>query len=128
MNKVIYVEAYFQPVGKEVTVKVATGEVKKGFFGGQKEVFKDEKIWEQTGLSDCVIDGKRLTADIGIAVTKLNDEGYEVFAIESIISGAYDWKYGNYGSSSTGGAPTCFSYGYGFSYTSGVTIIAKKHC
>jgi len=46
LNKVIYVQAFFKPIGKEVTKKVPTGEKKKGLFGGEKEVFKKVKEWQ----------------------------------------------------------------------------------
>ncbi len=126
MNKVVYVKAKFKEIGKEVTVKVPTGETKKGLFGGIKEVTVKEKEWQQTGWSDSEIDGERLSNDINAAVEKLNAEGYEVIAIQSITSGAYNYRWDNYSSSSNGSASTCYSYGYGYSFTEGVTIIAKK--
>ncbi|QAX84935.1 hypothetical protein C2E19_14185 [Pseudomonas sp. DTU12.3] len=125
MNKVVYVPAKFKPVGKEVTVKIPTGETKKGFFGGLKEVTVKDTEWQQTGWSDCEIDGEVLSQDIASAVAELNAEGYEVVAIQPIISGAYDYKWDKYSSADTG-ASTCYSYGYGYSYTEGTTIIAKK--
>lgn len=127
MNKVVYVKAKFKPVGKEVTVKVPTGETKKGFFGGMKEITVKEKEWQQTGWSDCEIDGERLSNDISSAVEKLNSEGYEVIAVQSVVSGAYNYKWDKYSSSGNSGASTCYSYGYGYSYTEGATIIAKKY-
>ncbi len=125
LNKVVYVETFFKPEGKEVTVKVPTGETKKGFFGGEKEVVRKEQQWQQTGWSDCEIDGQRLAKDIAAAVEKLNSEGYEVVAIESVISGAYNYKYEvKFGDIDHGGGG--YGYGYGYSYTEGVTIIARK--
>lgn len=126
MNKVVYVKAKFKPVGKEVTVKVPTGETKKGLFGGEKEVTVKKQEWQQTGWSDREIDGERLSEDINLAVEKLNKTGYEVVAIQPITSGAYNYTWGKYGDPGNYGAPTCYSYGYGYSYTEGVTIIAKK--
>jgi len=128
LNKVVYVSAFFKPIGKEVTVTVPTGETKKGLFGGVKEVTKKEKEWQQTGWSDCEIDGQRLSNDISSAIEKLNLEGYEVVAIQPITSGAYNYRWDKYhsGSLTNEGAATCYSYGYGYSYTEGVTIIAKK--
>jgi len=126
LNKVVYVKAKFKPVGKEVTIKVPTGETKKGLFGGEKEVTVKKQEWQQTGWSDREIDGELLSEDINLAVEKLNKNGYEVVAIQPITSGAYNYTWGNYGTAGNGGAPTCYSYGYGYSYTEGVTIIAKK--
>jgi hypothetical protein len=125
LNKVVYVKAKFKPIGKEVTVKVPTGETKKGLFGGEKEVTVKKQEWQQTGWSDCEIDGECLSYDINTAVEKLNREGYEVIAIQPITSGAYNYKWAKY-SSHLNTADTCYSYGYGYSYTEGVTIIAKK--
>ena len=125
MNKIVYVKAKFKPIGKEVTVKVPTGETKKGLFGGEKEVTVKKQEWQQTDWSDCEIDGECLSNDINTAVEKLNREGYEVIAVQPITSGAYSYKRDKY-SSHLNTADTCYSYGYGYSYTEGVTIIAKK--
>ena len=123
MNKVIYVNSFFKPVGKTKTVKVPTGEKKKGFFGGEKDVTTKEERWEQTGWSDCEIDGERLASDIDKAIELLNSEGFEVVSISETTSGNYNWNYRTGGSANSGWG---FGYGYGFSYTEGVTIIAKK--
>ena len=126
MNKVVYVRAHFKAIGKEVTVKVPTGETKKGFFGGEKEVVEKKQEWQQTGWSDREIDGERLSRDIEEAIGKLNAAGYEVIAVQGVTSGAYNYKWDRYSVSVSGGAATCYSYGYGYSYTEGVTIIAKR--
>jgi hypothetical protein len=127
LNKIIYVRAFFKPVGEEVTVEISTGETKKNFLGIETKVVEKQKKWQQTGSSDCRIDGERLADDINEAVAKLNEDGYEIIAIESVISGSYNYKWDKYDSSSNTSANTCYSYGYGFSYTEGVTIIAKKY-
>ena len=126
MNKVVYVKAKFKPIGKEVTIKVPTGETKKGLFGGEKEVTVKKQEWQQTGWSDREIDGARLSEDIDQAVTKLNQEGYEVVTIQPITSGAYNYTWGEYSRGTMNAPSTCYSYGYGYSFTEGVTIIAKK--
>ena len=56
MEKVVLVKSHFIPIGKEVTVKVPTGDTKTGFFGVEKEVYRKETRWEQTGYSDSIID------------------------------------------------------------------------
>ncbi|RBP78262.1 hypothetical protein DFP80_12150 [Marinomonas rhizomae] len=124
MNKVVYVPAHFQAIGKEVTKKVATGEKKAGFFGGEKDVTKKIKEWEQTGFSDRWVDGERLSNDIAGAVDELNKNGYEVVTVTSVTSGNYDYSYKSTGSGHNGDSG--YGYGYGYSYTEGVTIIAKK--
>lgn len=123
MNKVVYVNAHFKPAGKIRTVKVPTGEKKKGFFGGEKDVTRKEEQWEQTGWSDCEIDGERLAQDIEKAIANLNSQGYEVVSVTPLTSGAYNWAYKTGGSSHAGWG---YGYGYGFSYTEGVTVVAKK--
>ena len=125
MNKVIYVPSFFKPIGKEVTKKVPTGEKKKGFFGGEKDVTTNVKEWQQTGYSDRWIDGERLANDIAEAVSTLNNEGYEVVSITPITSGEYNYEWAQQkGGQNWGGSG--YGYGYGYSYTEGVTIVAKK--
>jgi hypothetical protein len=121
LNKIVYVNSYFKPLGKTKTVKVATGEKKKGLFGGEKDVTRKEEVWEQTGWSDREIDGERLAEEIGGAVKQLNSEGYEVVTVTETTSGNYHWQYKTGGINNGG-----WGYGYGYSYTEGVTIIAKK--
>lgn len=123
MNKVVYVEASFKPTGKTKTVKVPTGEIKPGLFGGEKKVMRKEEQWEQTGWSESEIDGEKLAADIADAVKTLNSDGYEVVCISEITSGKYNWAYKSSGINNGGYG---YGYGYGFSYTEGATIIAKK--
>ena len=118
MNKIVYVPAFFESVGKDKTVKVPTGEKKKGFFGGEKDVTRKETQWEQTGWSDCRIDGQKLSNDLSEVVSGLNNEGYEIVSVTPITSGSYNWEY-NVGS---GG----YSYGYGYSYTNSLIVTAKK--
>jgi len=123
MNKVVFVQAYFAPVGKEQTVKVPTGEKKAGFFGGEKDVTKDEIKWVQTGYSDTDIDTKRLTKDLQEAIEQLNKEGYEVVSITDITSGSYNWRLKESNGANPGGG---FGYGYGYSYTDGLMVVARK--
>jgi|APLak6261664116_1056043.scaffolds.fasta_scaffold49957_2 hypothetical protein len=129
MNKVIHVPAFFEPVGKNKTIKVPTGEKKKGFFGGEKDVTKSETVWEQTGWSDSKIDSERLAADLSNAIESLNIKGYEVVTVTSIISGNYKWQYKETGSRLDGhcAGGGGFGYGYGYSYTDSLIIVAKKN-
>lgn len=126
MNKVVYIPAYFEPVGINKTVKVPTGEKKKGFFGGEKDVTKKETQWEQTGWSDCRVDGERLANDLAEVVDGLNNDGYEVVSVTPVTSGSYDWKYevgsGGAGNNGYGG----YGYGYGYSFTNSLIVTAKK--
>jgi len=126
MNKVIHIPAFFEPIGEQKTIKVPTGEKKKGFFGGEKDVTRKETKWEQTGWSDCNVDSVRLASDLDIEVKKLNRDGFEIISITPITSGSYDWNYkvssGGYEGKGYGG----YGYGYGFSYTNSLIIIAKS--
>lgn len=126
MNKVVHIPAFFEPVGKNKTVKVPTGEKKKGLFGGEKDVTRKETRWEQTGWSDCRIDSERLAVDLAHAVEQLNHDGYEIISVTPITSGSYDWSYkvtsGGYEGKGYGG----YGYGYGFSYTNSLIITAKS--
>ena len=79
--------------------------------------------WEQTGWSDCEIDGGRLADDIEQAIKLLNEENYEIVTISETISGNYNWSFKTKDVNSGGAG---YGYGYGYSYTEGVTIIAKK--
>jgi len=136
MEKIVYVKAYFCSVGKEVIVKVPTGETKKGLFGGDKEITRKEKQWKHTGYSDCKVDGKRLSEDLQIAINCLNDENYSVKSITPVISGSYNYKFQAQGITSSdrllretekvsGGAS--YGYGYGYSYTDSMIIHAVKN-
>ncbi|WP_428035099.1 hypothetical protein [Amphritea sp.] len=136
MDKVVYVKAYFRPIGKEITVNVPTGETKKGMFGGEKQITRKEKQWKSTGWSDCEIDGERLTEDLQRTIEALNKEGYSIKSITSILSGAYNYQYQAEGITSSprflsdteavkGGAS--YGYGYGYSYTESLIVHAAKN-
>ena len=118
MNKVVFVQAYFAPIGKEQVVKVPTGEKKKGFLGGESDVTKDEKKWVQTGSSDKQIDTERLTKDLQEVIERLNKDGYEVVSVTEVTSGNYSWKYSD--------SLNSYGYGYGYSYTDGLMVVARK--
>ena len=115
MNKVVYVSSFGDPTGKNVMKERPTGEIKKGLFGGETEITEKVTEWVQTGNSDCKIDGKRLAEDIESAINILNTDGYEVVSVTPTTSGYYNWSTQRDGPA-----------GYGFSYTEGVTIVAKK--
>jgi hypothetical protein len=135
MDRIVHVKAYFRPIGKEVTVKVETGETKKGIFGGEKQIKRKEKQWEQTGWSDCEIDSERLARDLQKIVSSLNQDGYSIKFITPVISGAYNYQFkaGKITSSPRifseteavkGGAS--YGYGYGYSYTDSLLVHATK--
>jgi len=119
MNKVVFVKAYFSPIGKNEVVKVPTGQKKKGFLGSESDVMREEKKWVQTGFSDCIIDKERLTKDLQEAVEILNKEGYEVVSVSDVISGNWRWD-------ASTGVNTSYGYGYGYSYTDGLMVVARK--
>ena len=123
LNKVVHVPAFFIPIGKEKSVKVSTGKKSTGFFGLEKEIFKKEKQWVQTGFSDCIVDGERLMEDLNNTIKSINEDGYEVVSILPITSGNYNYRtyHGGLAGDSYG-----YGYGYGYSYTSSMIITIKK--
>ncbi|NHB86589.1 hypothetical protein [Photorhabdus tasmaniensis] len=125
MNKTVYVQSYFQPIYKEVMVKVPTGKTKRflGFFDIEEKIRKKEVV--QDGWSDCQIDGDKLNEDVIEAIDKLNSEGFEVISITPVTSGNWTYKY-NTGSISNGNGRGGYGYGYGYSYTEGVLVLVKK--
>src|SRR3546814_5747470 len=67
-------------------LEVATGETKKGVFGKEKPVTRKEKQRQQTGWSDCRVDGPRLAIDVQKAIDELNAENYEIIGVTDITS------------------------------------------
>lgn len=126
MNKVIFVEAPFKSILDELSVSVPTGEIKKGFFGREKEVARKERKVIQTGVSNSKIDGIALGIAIDQAVSSLNQDGYEIVSITPVTSGSYDFR--EISSSMATGQPIIEGggYGYGFSFTSGVLLLGRK--
>ena len=111
-SKVVHIRSYYKPTGKEVMVDVPTGEIEQGAFGREKKIMKKEMRFKPDGgFSDVSIDGERLSEDIAKAAEQLDAEGYEVVSVVPITSGAYRSQAG---------------LGYGYSITSGVTLVAKK--
>lgn len=136
MDKIVFVKAKFRPIGRNVTVKVPTGETKRGLLGGTKQVTRKEQQWQQTGWSDCEIDSERLAEDLQEAVSQLNSDGFEVMSVTPVASGGYNFSFKADAISSSprltrqteavhGGAS--YGYGYGFSYTESLLVHAKRH-
>lgn len=125
MNKTVYVPSYFQPIYKEVTVKVPTGNTKRflGLIDIDEKIRKKEVV--QDGWSDCQIDGERLNNDVGQVIDKLNRKGYEVISITPATSGTWAYKYKE-NTIHNGAGKGSYGYGYGYSYTEGVLVLAKK--
>jgi hypothetical protein len=118
LNKIVYVQSKFKPVGKWETVHVPTGEKKKGLLG-EREVMKEEKRWIQTGFSDSEIDGEAFAKEVEQAIAQLNKEGYEVQSVLPITSGQYNWR-------ASRELHLSYGYGYGYSFTEGAIIIGRK--
>lgn len=90
--------------------------------------------------SSCRVDGEHLTLAINRCLAKLDSDGYDLVSITPVISGSYsvktfDTRYQSIVSGAIGNefesgvkytsAPaTCASYGY--SFTEGVVVVAKK--
>lgn len=129
MNKVVFIAAPFKPILEDLSVSVPTGEVKRGLFGGEKEVTRKERKTIQTGVSDSKIDGEALSVAIGQAISELNKDGYDVISITPITSGSYDYREISSSVRVMGGTEMMDggAWGYGYSFTSGVLLLGKKH-
>jgi hypothetical protein len=125
MNKTVYVPSYFQPLYKEVTVKIPTGNTKRflGRIDVEEKIRKRELV--QEGWSDCQIDAERLNENVARAVDKLNSSGFDVISITPVTSGNWGGKFDS-GLITNGTGRGGFGYGYGYSYTEGVLILAKQ--
>lgn len=126
MIKTVWIDAQFQKKGRWEEYEEATGETKKGFFGGEKAVTIKNKRWvELDEYSENRIDGARLSEDTNKILNQLQSEGFEVLSITPVISGEYSWTgYSKSAGASAGAASTCASWGY--SFTEGVMVTARK--
>jgi len=131
--RTFFIPATGKPIIKNKTVKVPTGETKKGWFGGDKPVMRKEQQQEITGYSDCAIDGFVLVQDMHEVINPWLEQGYELFSITPITSGTYKYecKAGKVsghimqGSGSISGEGST-GYSYGYSYTEGIMVVLKK--
>jgi len=112
MNKVVFLKAYFLPVGKNEVVKIPTREKEKRVSRRRVRCHEGGKEMGTDGFSDSIIDTGRLTKDLQETVEKLNKEGYEIVSLTQVISGQYAYDFR--------------SYGYGYSYTDGLMVVARK--
>ncbi len=65
--------------------------------------------------SDSIIDDEALAENVRESIEELNQEGYEVLSVTPVTSAEYK-----------SGGEYNLSYGYGYSYTSSLIIIAKR--
>lgn len=113
-TKVVFVASYFRPLYKKPGfLKAVLGSSHPG------TALKTPEGYEQKGWSDCQIDGERLADDLNKAISKLEGEGFEVVSVTNITSGSYNSDFSSQDKSSYG-------WGYGFSYSEGVLITAKR--
>ncbi len=110
-QKVVFVKSYFAKI----------------------ETDKREQMWAanpkttEFEFSTCKIDSERLNNDLQQAISSLNQQGYKVIQITPVTSGDFAFKdhfsdphlLGN-GVSTEGG------YGYGFSYTDSLIVLAEQ--
>ncbi len=120
MDRTVYVPAHGVPIGRYVNKKVPSGKKKRTLLGlgKEKDILEWRNIWQQTGFSSCEIDGKRLAQDVQVEIDKLNAQGFKIISISPVISG--NWSRGKMNTSQDS------VYGYGYSYTSGMIILARK--
>ncbi len=129
MNKTIVVQAHFITYEMEeyrIIYNESVGNKIKNFFFKERPLNlggnKNNK--SQKHNSDKTIDIVRLNEDINQEVERLNNSGYEIISITPITSGEY--KYDYKAPTINAGSRASYGWGYGFSYTSGVIITAKK--
>lgn len=117
MTKVVFVQAFFKEVTSKATlVHVPTGRMKKNWLGYDVPETKDHLQTKPSGrYSKTHVDGVRLAQDVASVANTLEQEGFDVIATESVLSGHHDHRY-----SGNGG------YGYGYSVTQGILLIARK--
>ena len=121
MNKVVYVPAQFVNTGNYENVEVPTGKTEPGLFGFERQVTRTEKRFVTTGTSDCDIHGQRLADDVAAAIARLNHEGYEVVTVTPITTGRHHSEVlTEFGQGIEGG------FGYGYSFTKGIIITARR--
>ncbi|MGR5267126.1 hypothetical protein ACPV5R_05165 [Vibrio astriarenae] len=123
--KSVWVKAPFVEFGdyhfQDVKVGSEQKEVKGNFLRkGYTEnvpIYETQEVWIKTGISDRQIDGKKFNELIEQAVEELYSENYSVISITPVISGKYNHDLVPKGFE-------VYGFGYGFSYTEGVTILA----
>ena len=122
MNKVFFVPSKMCATGKTNKKAVPTGNSKK-VFGGLLSVPETKLVEEfvPTGVSDCQIDNVTLAFDLEAKLHELEVSGYVIVNITPIISGTYAYK-AQWSTKFSAG----YGDGYGFRYTHGMMIIARK--
>ncbi|WP_299808516.1 hypothetical protein [uncultured Shewanella sp.] len=104
----------------------------KSYFA-KIETDKREEMWaakpktSEFEYSTCKIDNQRLNTDLQLAIESLNNDGYKVVQITPVLSGDFAFEdhfsdphlLGN-------GVTTSGGYGYGFSYTDSLIILAEQ--
>lgn len=131
------VRAQMLPLFEQKTVRkqvgVRTIQKKKGLFSSaiveiEEPIFEEVVERVPTGKhSERFIDMDDLAKRITEACNDLDASGYDVIKISEIVGGWYDFKYlanGTRGDNHCSGGG--YSYGYGYSVTDGVVIIAQK--
>jgi len=104
----------------------------KSYFA-KIETDKREEMWaakpktSEWEYSNCKVDSERLNNDLQQAIESLNQQGYRVMQITSITSG--DYHFSDHVSDNHllgSGVTTEGGYGYGFSYTDSLVILAEQ--
>ncbi|EEN1646237.1 MFS transporter [Salmonella enterica subsp. enterica] len=85
MNKTVYVPSYFQPIYKEVTVKVPTGNTKRflGFIDIEEKIRKKEVV--QEGWSDCQLAKPTYLAALSVHVSPAR-QGIVIGTAQALIA------------------------------------------
>lgn len=124
MEKVVFVKTTFKELFVKKNVEVVSDEKDQQKLGVQTDVIKKEKKYVSKGRSDKEIDGVQLANDLQDEIFKLNSDGYFVTSISPITSGEY--KYDSSSPFHNSRDAASYGWGYGFSYTEGMLIVARK--
>lgn len=126
-SMVTFIQAPFKAVGEYVIEQEKTGEAKKNWLGQKQEIFTQKRVWKETGVSNCEIDGAKFAQLISAEIQRWAERGFRVLNIIPIQSGNFDYQaqeiqshHGIFSDSVNISGGT--SFGYGFSYTEGVLI------
>ena len=132
MNKTILVKAYF----KDANITPKKASIKADPWGNPDAPSKEPKTDKtEVKIPDCCVDSERLQIDLDVAISRLNDSGYEVHSIVPVISGAYSYQYRDdeisssarlMGNTEAIDGGVSYGYGYGYSFTDSLIVIARK--
>ncbi len=133
--KTVFIESKFQEKFRERSVKVATGQTRKNFFGFTVDETRVEKQMVSDGISDCEIDGEHLATELQRLLEEAGQHGFRLVSVTPLISGKWVGERfrisGGGGALVNGGGSIGEVKGeggpsYGYSYTEGLVVVLAK--